>query len=165
MGIDAVQQAVLSGAIDGGTVLAPGLNQVLARDPRLKVLADEKVMFPFPQGLGVAVSGAFLRAPPDAVVELIRLIRRADDLCAAHPDQAAAFVQKVLGGGLLDTSVVAQALASLTYEMDPRKAAVATQSALAYQVEIGDFDKAPPTDGLFDPSFYDRALASPAPAK
>jgi ABC-type nitrate/sulfonate/bicarbonate transport system substrate-binding protein len=86
------------------------------------------------------------------------MMRRAHDLILAHPDEAAGLIQPVLGGGLVDTSVLAQALASqaVAFVTDPRRIEAPTQRMLAYQVELGDFAQAPSTEGLFDPSIHDR---------
>ena len=158
MGIDAIQQTVLTGGVDGGTVLEPSMSIVLGRDPRLKMLASANQMFDGLPGVVLAVSGPFARQHPDAVEELVRLMRRAHDLILAKPDEAAGLVQPVLGGGLLDNAVLAHALASqaVAFVTDPRQIEASTQRMLAYQVELGVFEKAPSTAGLFDPSFHDR---------
>lgn len=159
LGIEAVQQAVLVDGIDGGTVLEPALSAVLTRAPHLKVIATEAAMFPDAQGVGVAVSGAFLKANPAAVDKLVSLIVRATQAVQADPQGAVEPVQKVLGGGLLPNAVVLRALTSptLTWTNDPRAAIEPTRRMLAFQVANGDFQTAPPIEGLFDASFFERA--------
>lgn len=158
MGIDAVQQAVLSGAVDGGTVLEPALTIVLQRNPKLKMLATSNDMFQGIPGVVMAVSGAFANAHPEAVDRLVALTKRAADFIVAKPDEAAGYVQSVFGGGLVDKAVLAQALASnaLTFVTDPNAIIEPTKRMLDYQVELGDFDKAPATDGLFDTAPWSR---------
>ena len=160
MGIDAVQQAILTGAVDGATVLEPAMTIVLGRDPKLKMLATANEMFEGLPGVVLAVSGAFARAHPEAVDDLVALTRRASDLVVGKPDEAAGYVQTILGGGLVDKSVLARALASkaVSFVTDPRAIEASTSRMLAYQVELGDFEKAPSTDGLFDTSVYLRVL-------
>lgn len=158
MGIDAVQQALLTGAVDGGTVLEPALTIVLQRDAKLKALVPITKMFKDIPGVVIAVSGAFAKANPEAVDKLVALSVKANDLIAREPEKAAAFAQPILGGGLIDTATLTKAMKSdaITYVTDPRLIEDATRQMLAYQVELGDFEKAPPTDGLFDPGPYRR---------
>ena len=164
MGIDAIQQAVLTGGVDGGTVLEPSLTIVLGRDARLKMLLTANQMFEGLPGVVLAVSGPFARQHPEAVDQLVALTRRASELIRTRPEEAAAFVQPVLGGGLVDKATIARALASpaVTFVIDPGLIEASTRRMLDYQVELGDFEKAPPTDGLFDLSFYARVAGKPA---
>ena len=161
MGIDAVQQAVLTGAVDGGTVLEPALTIVLQRDPKLKALVPVTKMFKDIPGVVIAVSGAFANAHPEAVDKLVALSVRANELIAKEPEKAAAYAQPILGGGLVDVATLAKAMKSdaISYVTDPRLIEEATRQMLAYQVELGDFEKAPPTDGLFDAGPYGRVSA------
>jgi NitT/TauT family transport system substrate-binding protein len=164
MGIEAVQQAMLSGAVDGGTVLEPSLSIILQRNPALRVIGYARDMFPNSPGVVVTATEAFAAKHPAAVEQMIRLQIRASDLIRQRPEEAAPHVQRALGGaGLVDTAVFAKALVSpaVSYIVDPREIVAITREMLAFQVELGDFDKAPPTEGLFDPSFYLKASASP----
>ena len=162
MGIDAVQQAVLTNAVDGGTVLEPALTIVLNRDAKLRTLVTATQMFDAIPGVVLAVSGAFAKAQPEAVDKLVALSIRASAFIGTNTDEAAGFVQPILGGGLVDKATLAKALRSdaLTFVTDPKLIAEATSRLLAYQVELGDFDKAPPTEGLFDLAPYQRASAN-----
>ena len=164
MGIDAVQQAVLAGGVDGATVLEPALTLVLGRDPRLKAIVTADEMFPGIPGTVISVAGPFARAHPAVVERLVGLVVRASELIVRAPEEAAPHVQAVLGAGLVDKAVFARALASraVRYVTDPREIAAATEALLAYQVELGDFPKAPPTEGLFDTGVYERALGGAA---
>jgi NitT/TauT family transport system substrate-binding protein len=158
MGIDAVQQAVLSGAVDGGTVLEPAHTIVLNRDPKLSSLLTATQMFDDIPGVVIAVSGAFAKTHPEAVDKLVALSVRASKFIDTNTDEAAGYVQPILGAGLVDRAILARALKSdaLSYVTDPRLIAAATERLLAYQVELGDFQKAPSTDGLFDFGPYER---------
>ncbi len=160
MGIDAIQQAVLSGAVDGATVLEPALTIVLGRDARLKTIVTASQMFENIPGVVLAVSGAYSSGHPEAVDALVRLVDRASAFIVNNPDAAADFVQPVLGGGLVEKAVIARALSSsaVSFVTDPRVIEEPTRRMLAYQVEIGDFAMAPPTNGLIDPSVFERVL-------
>jgi NitT/TauT family transport system substrate-binding protein len=158
MGIDAVQQAILAGAVDGGTVLEPALTIVLGRDPRLKAIVTASQMFETIPGVVLAVSGAFSKAHPESVDKLVELVGRATETILANPEQAAGYVQPVLGGGLVERAVIAKSLVSsaVSFLTDPRVIEEPARRMLAYQVDIGDFDKAPSTDGLIDASVFTR---------
>lgn len=161
MGIEATQQAMLAGAIDGGQVLEPAATIVQTRNPSFKGIATAPQMFPDAPGVVIAATGAFIREHGPAVEQFIRLVRRGTDLVRNDPGKAAPYVQQVLGGGLVETAVLAKALASpaVSYVTDLRTIAPATERMLEYQVTLGDFPKAPRTDGLFDFALYDKALA------
>jgi len=161
MGIEAMQGAILANGIDGGTVLEPALTIVLARDPRLKLIINGADMFPNIPGTALAVTGALKTAHPDAVMKLIQLYVEATETIRKEPDVAAGYVQKVLGGGLVDTALIARSLTSknVGFVTNPREIEAATRAMLAYEVELGDFAQAPSTEGLFDIATYDRAIA------
>ena len=164
MGIDATQQAVLAGAVDGASIREPALTIVQARDPRIKLVALGDEMFPEQPGTVVAVSDAFLAKNPDAVQNLVTALVRATDLLKSDPARAAPYVEAALGKGITDLSTIQKALASpaARFVADPRAIVDATQKMQAYQVSIGTLDKEVPLDGLFEPRFFERA-ASAAP--
>ncbi|GGC54273.1 ABC transporter substrate-binding protein [Chelatococcus reniformis] len=161
MGIEAAQQAMLAGAVDGGQVLEPAATIVQSRDPRFKPIVTAPQMFPDIPGVVLAATGAFARSHADALDTLLRLAIRATDLIRARPGEAAPYVQQALGGGLVEVGVMARALASpaISFLIDPRAIVPTTRHMLAFQAELGDFPKAPETDGLFDFAPYDRAAA------
>ncbi|MDB5512331.1 MAG: transporter substrate-binding protein [Enterovirga sp.] len=161
MGIEGVQQAMLTGAIDGGTVLEPALTIVQSRKPDVTTIAFAPEMYPNLPGVVVAATEAFMAAQPEALVSIVRLASRARDLVLADPKAAAPHIQAVLAGGLVDTAIFERALGSkaIAFVVDPRAIVDATRDSLAFEVEIGDFPTAPAIEGLFDPSWYDRALA------
>lgn len=156
MGIEAVQGAMLSGAVDGATVLEPSLTLVQGRNPKIRTIAYSAEMFPNLPGVVVAVTDGFAAREPAAVESLVRLAIRARQLILERPAEAAPHVQAVLAGGLVGVQVYEAALRSkaVTFVVDPRLIVEATKASLAFEVEIGDFPAAPSTDGLFDPSWY-----------
>ena len=64
MGIDATQQALLTGAVDGATVREPAVTIVTQRDPRIKIVALGGEMFPNQPGTVVALTGAIVQNVP-----------------------------------------------------------------------------------------------------
>jgi NitT/TauT family transport system substrate-binding protein len=161
MGIDATQQALLAGAVDGATIREPSDTIVTTRDPRIKVIALGGQMFPAQPGTVVAVSGAFLAKNRDAVQKLVDALVRADALIKSDPKRVAPYIEAALGKGIIDTDTIVRALGSPAskFTADPRVIVDATAKMQAYQVSIGTLDKDVPLDGLFDPSFYLKATA------
>jgi NitT/TauT family transport system substrate-binding protein len=162
IGIEALQGAILAGAVDGGTLLEPSATIVQKRDPRLKTIATARDMFPDVPGVVFSATGAFEKAHPEAVEIMVGLVIRAAQLIQRDPKAAGGYVAEVLGGGLVPADVMATALASpaVAFLTDPRAIVAPTEKLLAYQVEIGDFAAAPTTDGLFETRYWDAARAN-----
>ncbi|WP_420102956.1 ABC transporter substrate-binding protein [Bosea sp. (in: a-proteobacteria)] len=162
MGIEVVQQAMLTGAIDGGTLLEPSATLVPERDPRIKRIVNSPQMFPDVPGVVLAASGALIRDQRAAAERFVALFLRASALLKAEPAKAAPFVTATLGGGIVSDETIARALVSpaVRFVNDPAAIRKATDALLAYQVELGDFAKAPSLEGLFDTTFYERAVSS-----
>lgn len=161
MGIDATQQAVLAGAIDGATLREPAVTVSLLRDPRLKIVATGNEMFANQPGTVVAVSGAFAKANPKAVQTLVDGIVKATKLLKDDPSRAAGPIEASLGKGLIDPATIVKAIGSpaSTFTSDPRVIIEPFRAMQAYQVTIGSLDKEAPLEGLFDASFYEKAAA------
>ena len=160
MGIDATQQAVLAGAVEGGIVREPALTIVQTRNPGIKLIAGGQELFPGQPGTVVAGSGAFVTKNPDAVQKLVDSLVRAAALIAKDPDKAAPHVGAALGKGIVDPALIRKALVSpaSTFEIDPRKIIEPARAMQAYQVKLGSLEKELPFDGLFETSFYERAV-------
>jgi NitT/TauT family transport system substrate-binding protein len=159
MGIDATQQALLSGAVDGATIREPTDTIVQQRNPAIKVVALGGEMFPNQPGTVVAVSGAFLTKNPDGVQKLVDALVKADALIKKDPKRVAPYVEAALGKGIIDAATIEKALVSPAskFTADPHVITEATAKMQTYQVSIGTLDKDVPLDGLFDPSFYVKA--------
>ncbi|MBV8851551.1 MAG: ABC transporter substrate-binding protein [Methylobacteriaceae bacterium] len=159
IGIEALQGAILAGAVDGGTVLEPSATIVQRRNPRLRVIATARDKFPEVPGVVIAATGAFEKAHPDAVGTMVALVLRATELIQSDPKAAAPYVAEVLGGGLVTPDIMAAALASpaAAYVTDPRAIVAPVEKLLEYQVEIGDFATAPKTERLFETKYFDAA--------
>ena len=161
MGIDATQQAVLTGAVDGASIREPALTIVQARNPGIKLIALGGAMFPNQPGTVVAVSGAFERAHPEAVQGLVSALVKATAILQKDPDRAAPAVEAALGKGITDVATIRKALTSpaARFSADPRLIVDATQAMQTYQVSIGTLDKDFPLTGLFDSHYYEKAVA------
>jgi NitT/TauT family transport system substrate-binding protein len=162
MGIDATQQALLSGAVDGATIREPTDTIVGQRDPRIKIIALGADMFPQQPGTVVAVSGAFLEKNKDAIQKLVDALVKADALIKNDPKRVAPHIESTLGKGIIDSATIEKALESPAskFTADPRQIIETTAKMQRYQVSIGTLDKDVPLDGLFDTSFYLKALSA-----
>lgn len=161
MGIDATQQAVLAGAVDGATIREPAVSIVTARNPQIKLVALGGEMFPTQPGTVVAVTAAFLAKNPDGVQQLTKAVVDAIDLIKKDPDRVVPHIEAALGKGIVDATIVKQAVLSPAskFVADPRVIVEPSRAMQAYQVSIGSLDKEIPLDGLFDPSFYLKAVS------
>ena len=161
IGIDAIQQAMLAGAIDGATVLEPAATIVQSRNPKLVRIVDALDMFPQIPGVVLAMSRRFIEARRAEAVQLVRLHARATRLIIDTPEAAAPHVAAVLGGGLIEPAVMTRAMTSkaIMFLADPRAIVEPTTRMLSYQTVLGDFAQAPTTAGLFDLSLWDEAKA------
>lgn len=160
MGIDATQQAILAGAVDGGTVREPALTILQSRNPQIKLVAGGEEVFPGQPGTVVAVSGAFATKNPDAVQAIVAGLVKAAALIKSDPDKAAPHVAAALGKGIVDPALIRQALVSPAsrFEIDPRRIIEPARAMQAYQVKLGSLDKEAPFDGLFETRYYERAV-------
>jgi NitT/TauT family transport system substrate-binding protein len=161
MGIDATQQALLAGAVDGATIREPAITIVRDRDPKMRVAASGGEMFPNQPGGVVAYSGEFIRRAPVAAQTLVDLVVRATGLLQTDSARAAPYVQAALGRGIVDLQTMQRALASQAsrFVADPRVIVEPTRKMQDFQVAIGVLDKPVSIDGLFDATFYDKAVA------
>ena len=106
MGIDATQNALLSGAVDGATIREPADTIVTQRNPAIKIVALGGEMFPNQPGTVVALSGAFMTKNPEAVQKLVNALVRADALIRTEPKRVAPHVEAALGKGIIDTATI-----------------------------------------------------------
>ncbi|MGO4706193.1 ABC transporter substrate-binding protein [Microvirga sp. 2MCAF38] len=159
MGIDATQQAVLAGAVEGASIREPAVTIVQGRNPEIKLVALGDEMFPGQPGTVVAVSGAFLTKNPEAVQALVDGLVRAADLIAKTPDKAVAPIEAALGKGIVESATIRKALSSpaTKFLIDPRAIIEPARAMQAYQVKLGSLDKELPFDGLFESKFFERA--------
>jgi NitT/TauT family transport system substrate-binding protein len=161
MGIDATQQALLAGAVDGSTLREPAITVSEQRDPRIKVVAYGAEMFKDQPGTVVAVSGAFLAKNREGVQKLVDAIVEATGIIQKEPKKAVPAIEAALGKSIIDEATILKSLSSPAskFTADPRVIIDSTREMQAYQVKIGTLDKEYPLEGLFDPSFYVKAAA------
>ncbi|MDC7784947.1 ABC transporter substrate-binding protein [Rhodoplanes sp. TEM] len=162
MGIDATQQAVLVGAVEGATVREPAVTIIQGRDPGIKLVALGGEMFPGQPGTVVAATGAFLDKHPTQAQGLVDAIVKAVRLIQEEPARAAPHIEAALGKGITDVATIRKALASPAsrFVADPRAIVDATAAMQRYQVTLGSLDKELPLDGLFEPGYVLKAAAS-----
>lgn len=160
LGIDATQQAILAGAVDGAIVREPALTIIRDRNPAIRLIADGDTLFPGQPGTVVAVTGAFLEKNPQAVAALVEGLIEAGELLTKSPEKTVAHVGGALGKGLVDPALIAAALKSpaTRFQIDPRAIVAPAKAMQAYQVELGSLDKELPFEGLFEPRFYEAAV-------
>jgi NitT/TauT family transport system substrate-binding protein len=159
MGIDATQQAILAGAVEGATIREPAITIVQGRNPGIKLVALGDEMFPGQPGTVVAVSGAFFDKNPDAVQALVNGLVKAADLLVKSPDRAVAPLEAALGKGIVDSATIRKALSSpaTKFLIDPRAIVEPARRMQSYQVKLGSLEKELPFEGLFEPRFFERA--------
>jgi NitT/TauT family transport system substrate-binding protein len=159
MGIDATQQAVLAGAVEGASIREPAVTIVQGRNPDIKLVALGDEMFPGQPGTVVAVSGGFVTKNPDAVQAIVSGLVRAADVLTKSPDRAVPHIEAALGKGIVDSATIRKALSSpaTKFLIDPRAIVEPARAMQAYQVKLGSLDKELPFEGLFEPRFFERA--------
>ncbi|ACA17843.1 ABC-type nitrate/sulfonate/bicarbonate transport systems periplasmic components-like protein [Methylobacterium sp. 4-46] len=162
MGIDATQQAILVGAVEGGTLREPAVSIVTGRDSGIRLVALGGAMFPGQPGTVVALTRALLDREPEAAQAVVTGIVRAVDLIGREPGRVAPVVEAALGKGLVDLATIRRALASpaTRFTADPGAIVEATAAMQRYQVKLGALDREVPLNGLFEPRLYARAAAS-----
>lgn len=160
MGIDATQQALLAGGVEGGTLREPAVTLVQERLPAAKILAYGGDMFPQQPGTAVAISGRFLKAHPEAAQKFVNVTLRGLQALQKDPAGSAKHLQSTLGKGLVSDRVLVSALASKAtrFEADPRVIVEPTLRLQAYQVKLGSLDAPLSSTAFFDPSYYLKAV-------
>jgi NitT/TauT family transport system substrate-binding protein len=162
MGIDATQRAILTGAVEGGSIREPALTIVRRQNPAIKLIATGSEMFPNFPGVVVAVLGSFADKNPKAVESLVRVVVRATKFLKDEPKRAAPLVGAAFGKGLVPDDILYEAIKSpqTQFTSDPRRIIDSTAKLQEYQVKLGALEKAAPLDGLFALTVYDRAVAN-----
>ncbi len=163
MGIDATQQAIAAGAVEGGVMREPAVTIVTRRDPSIRLLALGGEMFPSQPGTVIAVTQAFLQRHPEPAQGLVTGAVRAVRVLREEPGRAVPGLEASLGRGLVDAATLRAALTSPAskFVADPRVIVEPTAAMQRYQVSIGGLDKEVPLDGLFDTRLFERASAAP----
>ena len=155
-----IQQALLTGAIDGAAILEPTVTSVLLKDPKSRVVARGSDLFPKQPGAVLLVREKLIRDQPALVAALVTTHIAATKLLETNPAKAAPMVQKYVGGGRLPVDLVEKAIRNSKgqFVADPNSIIPATLVLQKFQAETGTLE-GPPLDvaKLFDTSFYNAA--------
>ncbi|ABR91192.1 ABC-type transport systems, periplasmic component [Janthinobacterium sp. Marseille] len=158
-----IQQALLTGAIDGAAILEPTVTTVLTKAPKARVVARGSELFPHQPGAVLLVREKLIREQPELVKSLVKAHIAATKLLETNPAQAAPFVQKYVGGGRLDVALVEKAIRNSKgqFTANPNTIIPATLVLQKFQAETGTLE-GPAADAtkLFDTRFYDAVAAT-----
>ncbi|MBV1836896.1 ABC transporter substrate-binding protein [Acetobacter estunensis] len=157
--IDAAQQAFLAGAVDAAVLREPALTVIRRRLPDARILANGHEMLPDQPGSVLAVVNP--NAPDRAAWKnkLTALFVKGTTLLAEHPEEAAPYVTKALGGGLLREDVIAQALKASAHDFvaDPARIVPGVKALQDFEVAEGLLRSATPVEDLFDLTTWRQA--------
>ncbi len=158
MGAGEIEQALLSGAVDGASILEPILTSVAAADRSAKVVLDGAEMMPNQPGAILAVRGELIRKNPQAVRQLVEMHNRATEFLILYPDKAAEFAHKALSpdNAQLSLESVQKAIVSpySRFVADPYRILESTQTMHDFQLKTGVLTKPVKLDQLFDTQFF-----------
>ncbi|MBY6266010.1 twin-arginine translocation signal domain-containing protein [Azospirillum sp. 412522] len=159
MGEQPLQQALLTGAIDGASILEPILTLVQSRLQDAAIVAKAGSMFPKQPGAVLAVTEEAIARNRDAVAALVKLHIRATAFAKSNPDRTAELVTDIIGKGLVERDVMRAALTSdaTTFVDDPRVILDSTKRMQAFQQTLEQITEPVDVDALFDFSFHDAA--------
>ena len=162
MGASAVQQALLSGAVDAASIMEPILTIVKNRVPSAAVIARGNDMLPNLPGAVLVVRQGLIDQHPDVVRKLVAMQVRATKMLNRKPQQAAGDVHAFVGRGLLPQSLLAKALTSpnTVFTADPHRIIQATGVMNAFQVKQGLTKHRVDLGRLFDTHIYDSVTHS-----
>lgn len=161
MGIDATQRAILTGAVEGGSIREPALSLAQKANPKVKLVANGQEIFPNFPGVVIAVTGAFADKNPKAVASLVKLTVRATEFLEKNPEKSVPHIAEAFGKGLLPNDVLLASLKSpqTKFVSDPKRIIESTAKLQDYQVKLGALKKAESLDGLFAVKVYEDAVA------
>ena len=153
-----VQQALLTGAVDGAAILEPVVSSVLAQDPEARVLAAGSELFPDQPGAVLAVREGVLAEHGDQIKALVAAHQRATDLLVNDPDAATPLVAKYVGGGRMDPAIIQAAIerTGASFVADPNRIVEGTRVMHDFQAEQGTLNQPVDLEALFDLSVYDN---------
>ncbi|MCG8480012.1 MAG: ABC transporter substrate-binding protein [Spirochaetales bacterium] len=156
MGADQVQQALLSGSVDGASILEPTLTIVQRRDPTLRVLTRANTMFPGQPGAVLAVRQSLIDESPETVQRLVAMHVRATELLISDIPTAARHALEYIGTDLVSSETMEAALSSpsTNYMADPSRIIEAAERMHDFQLSQGTLAGAVDMDLLFDLRFF-----------
>ena len=159
MGIDATQRAILTGAVEGGSIREPALTIAQKQNAKVTLLASGNEVFPNVPGVVVAVMGSYLEKNPIVVENLVKSIVRATKLLKEDPKRTAPLVSVAFGKGIVGDDILETAIKSpqTQFTSDPRRIMESTAKLQDYSIKLGALQKAIPLEPLFSLDVYDRA--------
>ncbi|MFY8094540.1 MAG: ABC transporter substrate-binding protein [Niveispirillum sp.] len=157
-GIDATQQALLVGAVDGAIIREPALTIITGRNPDVKVLAYGQDILKNQPGNVIALTDDFTSKHPDIAQKLVELTAKATDVLKKDKKVAVAAIEAAIGKGLVPAAIIEQALSSPAVKFNTDPASILKETALVqdYQVKLGTVKEATPVEQIFDLSYYQK---------
>lgn len=157
-GIDATQQALLVGAVDGAIIREPALTIITGRNKDVKVLAYGQDILKNQPGNVIALTDDFTAKHPDIAQKLVELTARATDVLKKDKKVAVAAIESAIGKGLVPTAIIEQALSSPAVKFNTDPASIMKETALVqdYQVKLGTVKEATPVEQIFDLTYYQK---------
>lgn len=157
-GIDATQQALLVGAVDGAIIREPALTIITGRNPDVKVLAYGQDILKNQPGNVIALTDDFTSKHPDIAQKLVELTAKATEVLKKDKKVAVAAIEAAIGKGLVPTAIIEQALSSPAVKFNTDPANILKETALVqdYQVKLGTVKEATPVEQIFDLSYYQK---------
>lgn len=154
-----VQQALLTGAVDGAAILEPIVTTTLNRVEGATVVASGGELFPDQPGAVLAVREGLIEGSPEAVSALVAAHAAATVTLNETPETAVDAVAKYVGGGRLPRETVLAALrrSAGSFVADPDAIRDGTAAMRDLQRDLGTLKVEVDLDALFDGSHY-RAL-------
>ncbi|MFZ3585187.1 ABC transporter substrate-binding protein [Loktanella sp. DJP18] len=152
-----VQQALLTGAVDGAAILEPVVSSVLAQDPDARVVAAGSELFPNQPGAVMAVREGVLAEHGTQIAALVAAHQRATDMLVNDPEAAAPLVAKYVGGGRMDPAIIRAAIerTGASFVADPNRIVEGTRVMRDFQAAQGTLSQPVDLEALFDLSVYD----------
>lgn len=152
-----VQQALLTGAVDGAAILEPAVTIVTSKNSDAKVVARGAELFPRQPGAILAVREGLINDKPDLVKTLVASHKKATQMLNDEDASTVKAVQKYVGGGRLSEELIKKAIAGSkgNFVADPNFILDGTRTMHDFQEEIGTLKAKVDIDALFDLSFYE----------
>jgi NitT/TauT family transport system substrate-binding protein len=161
MGIDATQRAILTGAVEGGSIREPALTIVRRQNPAIKLIANGSEMFPNFPGVVVAVLAALLPTEPEGGRKSSARGGACDETPERRSKRAAPHVSAAFGKGLVAEDILLDAIVAARRNSRPIRAASSTRLQNCRTIsQARRAGQGRSLDGLFALPVYDRAVAN-----
>ncbi len=151
-----LQQSLLTEAVDGAAILEPIVSVVTAKKDDAVVVAKGSELAPNHPGAVLIVREGVIEKHPDIIKALVAAHKSATERLRNAPAEAAVDVQKYVGGGRLDISLVEKAVRNSVdgFIADPALIFEGASAMQDFQAEIGTLKAKVNLDELFEPKFY-----------